>query len=182
MNDLNSKVFKANCCKDYDFNNSLVTSEISVDSLPINGSIFTGTRKYVNNIGIAPTGHNVIVRGKTLQSIITLQNVTLDKDSTFEYEVVGIGELVTGLNIGDKVLIASVESMSKMNIADNEESMDSLCKYLKTLKDTEFTKEVRELNELQNTKETKAGAKLRMVEYFIISSHSISAINYGRQA
>ncbi len=171
------KAFIASCCKDFNFNTILDSKAETIYDTNNNNKVI-GYRRFVEEIGVQPLDSNVILRGITIQQMLTLSNTgKLDDNSTFEYTVVGLGEHVIGLSIGDKVAIPFIEGMSKLDIKDNDESLEKIRSYYKGLvKTNRFNPEVEDYKLMQHCKERQCLPKIRMVEYFLVSRHSIAAI------
>ena len=174
---ISEKAFIATCCRNFGFNSILDSKAETIYDTNNNNKVI-GYRRFIEEIGVKAIDSNIIVRGITLQQMLTLSNDgKLDNDSTFEYTIVGLGEHVTGIDIGDKVAIPFIEGMSKLDIKDNDESLDKIRKYYKHLvKTNQFNAEVEEYKKMQHCKERQCLPKIRMVEYFIVSRHSIAAI------
>ena len=90
-------------------------------------------------IPFIPRDYNVIIKMTHTNSILGLAAI-LDGNTKFkqrdasdlEYRVIATGELVTGIEIGDKVLVTT-QPLVKIKVEDDPNSIDNLSKELENL-------------------------------------------------
>lgn len=112
---------------------------------------------------IVPTDDNILLRGTAQNSTLGMINTEYDKGEQFTYTVVGFGNKVTDLEIGD-IVKTMPGAEGRITVPENDKSFERVAKYLKSLKNREFEEYI------------AVNPKTQFEEYFLIKRYAILAV------
>lgn len=121
-----------------------------------------------SNVSVQPVSIYVLLKAEFKLSSIAIRQEKVSSEDLKVMEVVGTGEAVRTLNIGDKVLISNSEIKNliqyKVDVEENEDSLSKVKIRMNDLKPSEM-------------KSTSVAMEMyNVVEYFILHDHLICAI------
>lgn len=117
-------------------------------------------------VSVMPTDDNIIVEGTAVNSSLGFNTKKYDEGEKFTYRVVGFGNKVTDLTIGDIVKVMP-GSFTDCTLNDNDKTFERVSKELSKLSPVEF-------RNYQST--LPPHQKVPFIEHFLVKRYAILGV------
>lgn len=121
-----------------------------------------------SNLNVIPRGNYVLIKiSFEISTMAVINNKPIENDESDKYfEVCGIGPLVKGLEIGDRVCMVVQQGYDNVTIPENKQSLEELQKLYASMTNSERAKII-------HNKET---SRVNVITYGLFPEFQIKAI------